>query len=88
MTTVAVPDRVQPKNILSATDFSHAAASTLPFAAEIAFKGAGSTHEPSPINLNHLTRSEFSLFRRYKIPHHVTKSYPSVILRARNQVFA
>jgi hypothetical protein len=61
MTTVVVPDRVQPKNILFATDFSHAAASTLPFAAEIAFKGAGSTYEPSPINLNHLTRSEFSL---------------------------
>ena len=62
MTTVVVPDRVQPKNILFATDFSHAAASTLPpFAAEIAFKGADSTHEHSPINLNHLTRSEFSL---------------------------
>jgi hypothetical protein len=48
------------EKILFATDFSRAAASTLPFAAEIAFKGAGPTHEPSPINLNDLTRSEFS----------------------------
>ena len=36
MKAVAVRSRIQLKNILFATDFSHAAASALPFAAEIA----------------------------------------------------